>query len=262
MLEWELKIVKLGGSVITQKERPLYVRRDVIKRLVIELRNALLDRGTMKLILVHGGGSFGHYFIRRCLETKGFIDTECFSRTSYFMTILNSIIVKEMLDCDLPSVSIAPHTIFRYLSGNKMVYDLNIVKEYLYRGIIPILYGDVVLGDSGYRVLSGDSISWILAMELGAREVVFVTDVNGLYDRDPKKYKDAVMIRYAKAYELANFEFTSDTRDVTGSMGFKLMEGIKLGIKGTTVKIINGFVEGVLYKVLVDRDFFGTVIEY
>ena len=48
-------LIKLGGSVITDKNRPLTARLDVVQRLAYEI--AACEE---KVVLIHGGGSFGH----------------------------------------------------------------------------------------------------------------------------------------------------------------------------------------------------------
>ena len=54
-------LLKLGGSVITDKTQPFTARTDVIERLAREIKNALDERGDdLQLIIGHGAGSFGH----------------------------------------------------------------------------------------------------------------------------------------------------------------------------------------------------------
>ncbi|MEM4243656.1 MAG: hypothetical protein QXP44_02510, partial [Candidatus Bathyarchaeia archaeon] len=48
-------ILKIGGSVITDKNGELAARTEVINRLAEEIAKA----NTKNLIIVHGGGSFG-----------------------------------------------------------------------------------------------------------------------------------------------------------------------------------------------------------
>jgi isopentenyl phosphate kinase len=54
-----LWIVKLGGSLITDKERPSTVRHQVVTRLAREIAAARRGRD-QPLIVSHGSGSFGH----------------------------------------------------------------------------------------------------------------------------------------------------------------------------------------------------------
>ena len=51
-------LVKLGGSLITRKDRPDTARREVIARLAAEIAEAW-PRVAGSLVLGHGSGSFG-----------------------------------------------------------------------------------------------------------------------------------------------------------------------------------------------------------
>ncbi len=263
MAALKLKLIKLGGSVLTFKEKPLLVRREVLSSLVAEIRDVLLENNDMRLVLVHGGGSFGHYIVRKCLNIVGRIDDRCFSEAAFYMSILNNVVVRELLSSNLMPITIPPHAIFKFTSDGSLQYDLKIIKDFMEKGFIPILYGDVVLCSDGYKVLSGDTIAWVIAKELNVKEIVFVTDVDGIYNKDPKKYEDAILLERVKAYELMKLDLRSSNRyDVTGSMEFKLLEGVKLGVNGVIVKVINGLIKGNLFKALNDEDFVGTVVEY
>ncbi|MGD8543676.1 MAG: hypothetical protein PVG48_00980, partial [Candidatus Bathyarchaeota archaeon] len=63
-------VLKLGGSVITNKEKPLTPNLSAIKRLANEISKANVSR----LVLVHGGGSFGHPIAKQYAIEKGYKD--------------------------------------------------------------------------------------------------------------------------------------------------------------------------------------------
>ena len=50
-------IVKLGGSIITNKEKPLSARRKTIDKISKNLKKI-----NEPMVIVHGGGSYGHYW--------------------------------------------------------------------------------------------------------------------------------------------------------------------------------------------------------
>ena len=52
----ELALIKLGGSVVTLKEKPLTPNLAAINKIT-----NLISRLSIPIIIVHGGGSFGHY---------------------------------------------------------------------------------------------------------------------------------------------------------------------------------------------------------
>ena len=52
--------LKMGGSLITEKDRPYTVRVDVIRRIADEINQAIKENPDLKVVLGHGSGSFGH----------------------------------------------------------------------------------------------------------------------------------------------------------------------------------------------------------
>ena len=66
MLLHKLTLIKLGGSVVTFKEKPLTANIDAIDG----ISRALTQLG-VPVIIVHGGGSFGHYWsVKYDMHTK------------------------------------------------------------------------------------------------------------------------------------------------------------------------------------------------
>ncbi|MDW3626632.1 MAG: hypothetical protein QOK72_08305, partial [Nitrososphaeraceae archaeon] len=62
----KLVIIKLGGSVITFKEKPLSANYKAINNI-----SKILSKLEIPLIIVHGGGSYGHYWsVKFDMHTK------------------------------------------------------------------------------------------------------------------------------------------------------------------------------------------------
>jgi isopentenyl phosphate kinase len=59
-------LIKLGGSIITNKKKPLSAKRKTITKIVKSLKKINED-----FVIVHGGGSFGHYWsVKFDMHTK------------------------------------------------------------------------------------------------------------------------------------------------------------------------------------------------
>jgi isopentenyl phosphate kinase len=88
-------LIKLGGSVITVKDRALTPNIQAIKRL-----SHVLAKLSDSFIIVHGGGSFGHYWsVKYNIHTKAELyDSRGISMVHESMLALNQIIVKSMLE--------------------------------------------------------------------------------------------------------------------------------------------------------------------
>ncbi len=258
-----LKVVKLGGSVITVKDRPRSLRRDVIQRLLRELGRYYGEReGRDRIVLVHGGGSYGHPVVKECVSRLGRIDESCFVETADSMDTLDHVLRKYAVAAGLPVVSLPPRSFCTMASGSPVCHT-EALSTLLHRGLVPLAYGDVVASDRGFEVLSGDALAWHVAQKLGASEIVFVTDVDALYDRDPKVYPGARRIARAPVDEILGFLSESSSEvDVTGGMFRKLYEGRRLGLRGVKVKIVSGFVEGELYRALASDEFGGSIVWY
>ena len=55
-----LIFLKLGGSLITNKDIPFSARRDTLKRLGSEIIKAIDLYPNLEILIGHGSGSFGH----------------------------------------------------------------------------------------------------------------------------------------------------------------------------------------------------------
>ena len=134
-------------------------------------------------------------------------------------------------------------------------------KRYLEKGFIPVIYGDVVLDEQlEICVISGDQLIQYLAMNLNPDLVVILSDVNGLYDKNPKTHDDARFFdRFSSLEDLDTFEGTTNV-DVTGGMVGKIKELLFLADLGIESKIINAEVEDNVFKVLENEKVKGTVI--
>ncbi|MBE0512158.1 hypothetical protein IBX38_03815, partial [Candidatus Bathyarchaeota archaeon] len=95
-------VLKLGGSVITDKEKTLTPNLPAIERLTKEISRANVS----PLVLVHGGGSFGHPVAEQYGIREGYKDSSQiigFSKTHQAMTKLNKLIVGSLINHNIPA---------------------------------------------------------------------------------------------------------------------------------------------------------------
>ena len=146
---------------------------------------------------------------------------------------------------------------------NKRITDGNLdsFKRYLEKGFIPVIYGDVVLDDElEICVISGDQLIQYLAKNLNPDMVVLGTDVDGVYNKNPKTHDDAIFFdKFSSLDDLDTLEGTTNV-DVTGGMVGKIKELLYLADLGIESKIINAEVEDNVFKVLENEKVKGTVI--
>ena len=259
-----LILIKLGGSVITDKKKDFTVREENILRLGRELKSAL-KVGKSKVVIGHGAGSFAHVPAHKYQTKEGLIDKDSLygmSLTEDAARKLNSIVLKDFLSLGLPAFSFSPAS---FLISDAKVYSksyLDPIKKALQIGIIPVVYGDVILDKvQGCTIFSTESILSILARELKDEykiSIIYATDTNGVYDEN----KDSIKAITSKNFELVKKSIQgSGSTDVTGGMLHKVEEALGLAKEtGISTQIINGTKENELKKAILGESVVSTTI--
>src|SRR5579872_6062222 len=139
----DLVVVKLGGSAITNKDKPLTPNLPNIKKLARNLTEVLSDGRGVRLVLIHGGGSFGHYYAKRFgLGTTRSETTspEGIAKTSAAMVQLHSIILDELCNAGVYCSTVLPIELFSESSSNPIISNSGITRlsTTLGNGLIPI----------------------------------------------------------------------------------------------------------------------------
>ncbi len=182
------------------------------------------------------------------------------------MGSLNDVVTRALADSGIDVVSFPPHSICRLSTEGDPKCFFDTVSKAVEVGLTPVLYGDVVISEGGdFQVLSGDTLMWLVAKYLGAREMIFVTDVDGVFTSDPKVDPKAKLIRSVRAEDLTRYSLSGvsgEARDVTGGMVAKLLLGLELGVRGVVVKVVGGMREGNLFNALTSHEYLGTTIWY
>ncbi|MFN4132979.1 MAG: isopentenyl phosphate kinase [Candidatus Hadarchaeales archaeon] len=258
----KLLILKLGGSVITDKSRDFAPRINVIKRLALEIAESKYP-----LVVVHGGGSFGHPLAAKYRLFEGLRSRKQllgFALTHQAMVDLNSIVVEALMAAKVPAVPVQPSACFLVSGGKILSAELSVIKKMIEIGLTPVLYGDVVPDlATGASILSGDEISTYLAKKLGAQRIIFGADVDGVYTEDPKRGGAPVLLRKISRDDWSRISFSRDRRvkDVTGGMRRKVEELLKLAKFGIEAEIANANRPGVIRRLLKGEKGIGTIIK-
>src|SRR5690349_6227413 len=255
-----IKVVKLGGSVITDKTAEVPTpREDDLRRLAREVAQA-----GGETIVLHGAGSYGHpgarkYRLREGLGGPDAVRGAAEVRAS--VAQLNALVVAALREAGAHPWPLPPSSVATMREGALKRIDWEVFDAALGRGLTPVSHGDVVLDDTiGVSILSADDIAQALARHLHPALVVFAVNVDGLFDRDPDA-PGAALIQTLKASEKVTFEQgASKGADVTGAMAAKLKAAQAIAFGGARVRIVNGLVPGRVADALKGNDTVGTLV--
>jgi len=234
----ELIILKIGGSVITDRtsETPK-VDYENLNRVAKEVSGAY-SFGNFQLILVHGAGSYGHQIVKRTGINKGIKTREqvvAFAETQRLQNELNCIVTKALIENGTPAIPCQTSASVVMKGGRIVKFYLSAANGFLDVGLVPVFYGVPAYDEAqGCSILSGDQIAPFVAKKLKADKIIHATDVDGIYTADPNKDKNAnhiPLITKKNLKEVENMISGSAHTDVTGGMAGKVREIAGVGIE-------------------------------
>lgn len=222
-------VLKLGGSVVTDKDREETVDGESLDAAAAAIGHAVDDLDG--LVVVHGGGSFGHpnaadYGVS---TTEGTRDADGVLAIHGAMKTLNQFVLRRLREHDIPAVPVHPLSAASRDADGELALPTQQVRTLLGEGFVPVLHGDVIghTGE-GVTVVSGDELVVELAASVDADRVGLCSAVPGVLDND-----DAVISRIEAYEDVAEVLGASDATDVTGGMAGKVRALLDLDVEAS-----------------------------
>lgn len=189
-LKYKRVLLKLSGEAFAG-DKGYGIDPSFLEYISYEIRE-LYDLG-VELAIVIGGGNIFRGFQG---EEIG-IDRATADYMGMLATVINALALQSALEnrVKIPT---------RVLSAIEM---RQVAEPYIRRRAIRHLEkGRVVIfaGGTGNPFFSTDTAAALRAAEIGAEVLIKATKVGGIYDKDPEKYSDAVLIREISYLEVIN----------------------------------------------------------
>lgn len=251
-------LIKLGGSVITDKSQYKKFNKEQTARLCREIAES--GRAT---IIVHGAGSYGHVLAKKYAIQNGLVD---FGQVAPAAMVhhdameLGLLVTSELMAVGIPAASLSPGSCFVMDEGRIVVSDEEVIRRMSHVGIMPVTHGDVVMDrQKGFAIVSGDEMMEVMARIYNPERVVFVSDIDGLYDSNPKENTDARLIPEVTQEVLDGVSSEEDVADVTGGVRNKMEAMLRMCSPDRDCVLVNGTVPGRLLSLLRDEEVTCTV---
>jgi glutamate 5-kinase len=131
----------------------------------------------------------------------------------------------------------------------------NTLLKLLDLGVIPIINENDAVAVDELKIGDNDTLSARVASKVGADLLILLTDVDGLYNKNPQKYKDAKIIPVVEKLtdELQSAAEGAFNHYGTGGMATKLLAARMAMGSGVTMYIAHGTRDGILLKVANDE---------
>lgn len=246
-----VKVLKIGGSILTDKNRRLFARSEEINRVAEEVAPYAEN-----LILIHGAGSFGHVLAEEYKLREKF-NPEGLRATHSSVVELNRLVVEALARSGANPMPVHPFSCATLRDGKIESFSLEPIERMIEEGLLPVLHGDVAMDITRKAgIVSGDDLVPYLARSLDAEIVAEGTDKDGvLVEGKPIK-----RISWDDWTAVEGYLGGSSTTDVTGGMREKVLKLLGLADAGINSLIFNASKRGYISRVL-KGDVLGTKVE-
>lgn len=251
-----MQFLKLGGSLITEKQTPHTLCPERLNRICAEISHFIDENPQEKLLIGHGSGSFGHVPASEYGTRSGVKSTQewtGFHKVWQEARALNALVVDSLIANEVQAVSFAPSSTVTPSSSEIWSWNLEPVRASVRHGLIPVVYGDVVFDLAlGGTILSTEELFAHLARKMEPTRILLAGLEAGVWADFPDKRHLIEKISPSTFAEQKKLIQGSASTDVTGGMISKVEQMLKLvtEIPGLQVVIFSGVPQGSVYDFL------------
>ncbi|MCB9451822.1 MAG: isopentenyl phosphate kinase family protein [Anaerolineaceae bacterium] len=258
-----LTLVKLGGSLITDKRVEASFRQEAAAQIAQEISRARQENPELQLIIGHGSGSFGHFVAKQHQTIAGVHTPEQWRGFAEVATVaaeLNYLVARELSAAGVPVWRMQPSASALSRDGVLVNLALEPLQQGVEHGLVPLVYGDVALDTvRGGTIISTETIFFYLAKQLPVTRILLLGEVEGVLDSAGEVIPTITPANFA---DIRGFLGGSAGTDVTGGMTTKVQDMLSLAeqVPELTIRIMDGRQPDLLYKTLLDIAKPGTLI--
>jgi len=260
-------LLKLGGSLITDKTKPFTLIKKNIDRIAVEIRQAYEEDPAISMVVGTGTGSFGHYPAEK-FEIQNGLKTDIhrygFCSVHHTAQELNQIVVHELIEKKLKAFSLHPSSMMMAKNGKTTHFFYEPIIRLLEIGMVPVIHGDVVFDQKrGSTIYSVEDVFRELIIRLHVLKqyrfmIIHAGATDGMLD---KKNEVIPLITTNNISTIRSSFFDTKGYDVTGGMKAKVLECLDMVQYGIKSLIINGTSKDAIKNSLLEKKVKGTIIQ-
>ncbi len=256
-------LIKLGGSLVTDKLVANSFRRDVVCQIAAQLATLFANGDGLRVVLGHGSGSFGHVAAQKYRTVQGVANAKerlGMARVGAVAAELSRLILAELLAAGLPALRFPPSALLMTRDRRIDILETRPLQSALQQGSLPLVHGDIALDSLiGGTIVSTETVFAALVEPLGVSEIILLGQVDGVLDDAGTVIPRITPETFPTLKPLLG---GASGIDVTGGMLHKVEAMVELAARQPrlTITIADGRREGILLDLLLQRRAIGTRI--
>ncbi|MGC8755120.1 MAG: glutamate 5-kinase [bacterium] len=252
-------VVKIGSSVLTLENGHPDIGR--FKTLARDLSN-VIDNGYSIVIVSSGAIAFGRAIAGKELPPVSIANKQVLS------SIGQPLLINAYMNHFKPYNKIVTQVLLThedFLDRERYLKARRAMELMLEKGFIPVVNENDAIAVDEIKVGDNDTLSAMVSAMINADRLIILSDIDGIFDKDPHKYPDAKPIKEIENVEQYTVSDTTKSRYGIGGIKTKLSAAQQLARIGITTTIANGRKDNIVTKLVNqsltgDNECIGTTI--
>ncbi len=239
-------VVKIGTSVLLDKDKKISI--DMIGKIARQIRK-VKDKGIDPIIVSSGAIACGMETMNLKKKPKEIAKRQALASIGQ---ILLMKMYMEAFKKEKIKVGQVLLTHEDTKSRTRCLNLMNTLNTLLSMDIVPVINENDALSFKEIKFGDNDNLSALIAQICSADLLLLLSDVEGLFDKDPKKYPDARIIKTVDKIDDKIERIAGETRSEksVGGMVSKLEAAKKAGYYGIPTKVVRGDLENIILKTI------------
>jgi len=250
MSEYKYKkvVVKIGSNVLTSENGNL----DELALAQLTLQIAEIKKAGVEIILVSSGAvASGRGMVNLIDKTDSVASRQVFAAVGQVKLLQNyyQLFQNHRINCAQVLV-----TKEDFRDRVHYINMQNCFNALLQNGILPIVNENDVISVTELMFTDNDELAGLIATITNADALLILSNVDGLYDGNPKDESSKIISKIGEKIDFAQFVHSSKSDFGRGGMITKSNIARKVAANGITVKIGNGKKKHILIDLLKDNE--------
>ena len=244
MLNVKRVVVKVGTSVLLDKDKK--ISADMIGKLAKQIKK-IKDKGVSTIIVSSGAIACGMETLNLKKKPREIEKRQALASIGQILLMKMYMETFKKEKMNIGQVLLTHEDI---KSKNRCLNLMNTLNTLLSLDIIPVINENDALSFKEIRFGDNDNLSALIAQISNADLLLLLSDVDGLFDKDPNKYPNARIIDVVRKIDDKVEKIASGTRSEksVGGMVSKLEAAKKAGYYGIPTRIVKGDAENIILK--------------
>lgn len=234
MFNWRRAVIKVGSALIAPDGKQVSTANLLsIARFITESR----AQGKEIILVSSGSVAAGRKYIRHSTPAPSIVSKQAMAAVGQMQMMQNWM---RLFDFPCAQLLITHGDLG---DRNRYMNIKNASRELLDNQILPIINENDTVATKELKVGDNDNLAALVAVACEADAYFICTDINGLYDSDPKKNPSAKLLHEVDKIDDDIFKLATGTSSAiaTGGMTTKLQAAQKTTSNGINTLIFNGF---------------------